>query len=231
MDNAQVTSQMAQINTVSGIEKLNTTVQGLSTPVRAAAGGAGRVAGRPRRDRRRQQAAASTDAGVGAGRLRARRPRRPVKVEILGAERRGRSTRSTSAPQSAGVHSFDWPAGANATTASGLTLPRHRDERQRQRRAATTLMRDRVDAVSTSGNSLQPRARELGHRARTARSRPSTDLDEPVKEQRHELPARSFRSQRVEQEPRGDRQQHRQRQHLRRQGRRAPSSPTSTPTR
>ncbi len=30
MDNAQVTSQMAQINTVSGIEKLNTTVQGLN---------------------------------------------------------------------------------------------------------------------------------------------------------------------------------------------------------
>src|SRR6186997_1208132 len=31
MDNAQVTSQMAQINTVSGIEKLNLTVQGLSS--------------------------------------------------------------------------------------------------------------------------------------------------------------------------------------------------------
>jgi flagellar basal-body rod modification protein FlgD len=30
MDNAQVTSQMAQINTVNGIERLNTTVQGLS---------------------------------------------------------------------------------------------------------------------------------------------------------------------------------------------------------
>ena len=31
MDNAQVTSQMAQINTVSGIEKLNNTVAGLAT--------------------------------------------------------------------------------------------------------------------------------------------------------------------------------------------------------
>lgn len=31
MDNAQVTTQLAQINTVSGIEKLNTTVQGLSS--------------------------------------------------------------------------------------------------------------------------------------------------------------------------------------------------------
>ena len=31
MDNAQVTSQMAQINTVSGIEKLNTTFQGLNS--------------------------------------------------------------------------------------------------------------------------------------------------------------------------------------------------------
>src|SRR3982751_1840811 len=31
MDNAQVTSQMAQINTVSGIEKLNSTVAALSS--------------------------------------------------------------------------------------------------------------------------------------------------------------------------------------------------------
>src|SRR5689334_25349991 len=31
MDNAQVTSQMAQINTVNGIEKLNKTVEGLSS--------------------------------------------------------------------------------------------------------------------------------------------------------------------------------------------------------
>ncbi|HEY4958521.1 MAG TPA: flagellar hook capping FlgD N-terminal domain-containing protein, partial [Caldimonas sp.] len=31
MDNAQVTSQMAQINTVTGIDQLNTTVQGLSS--------------------------------------------------------------------------------------------------------------------------------------------------------------------------------------------------------
>ena len=30
LDNAQVTSQLAQINTVNGIEKLNSTVQGLS---------------------------------------------------------------------------------------------------------------------------------------------------------------------------------------------------------
>jgi flagellar basal-body rod modification protein FlgD len=30
LDNAQITSQMAQINTVSGIEKLNTTVEGLN---------------------------------------------------------------------------------------------------------------------------------------------------------------------------------------------------------
>ena len=34
MDNAQITSKMAQINTVSGIDKLNTSVQGLSTQFR-----------------------------------------------------------------------------------------------------------------------------------------------------------------------------------------------------
>jgi flagellar basal-body rod modification protein FlgD len=31
MDNAQITSQMAQINTVNGIEKLNGTVEGLNS--------------------------------------------------------------------------------------------------------------------------------------------------------------------------------------------------------
>ncbi len=31
MDNAQMTTQIAQINTVAGIEKLNTTVEGLAT--------------------------------------------------------------------------------------------------------------------------------------------------------------------------------------------------------
>ena len=57
-----------------------------------------------------------------------------VKVEILDAARpRGRQ-RSTSAPQSAGAHSFDWPAGTARPTASGCTLPRHRHQRQRQRR-------------------------------------------------------------------------------------------------
>jgi flagellar basal-body rod modification protein FlgD len=35
LDNAQVTTQLAQINTVSGIEKLNTTVSGLSTSLLA----------------------------------------------------------------------------------------------------------------------------------------------------------------------------------------------------
>jgi flagellar basal-body rod modification protein FlgD len=35
LDNAQVTTQLAQINTVSGIEKLNSTVQGLSTSLLA----------------------------------------------------------------------------------------------------------------------------------------------------------------------------------------------------
>jgi flagellar basal-body rod modification protein FlgD len=35
LDNAQVTTQLAQINTVTGIEKLNTTVQALSTSMLA----------------------------------------------------------------------------------------------------------------------------------------------------------------------------------------------------
>ncbi len=36
LDNAQVTSQLAQISTVSGIEKLNTTIQAMASSFAAA---------------------------------------------------------------------------------------------------------------------------------------------------------------------------------------------------
>jgi flagellar basal-body rod modification protein FlgD len=49
MDNAQVTSQMAQINAVTGLEKVNESVKALGTQFAADAGDAGRGAGRPRR--------------------------------------------------------------------------------------------------------------------------------------------------------------------------------------
>ena len=89
MDNAQVTSQMAQINTVSGIDKLNTHGAGPVEPVRADAGAAGRVAGRPRR-----ASSPATSWSVAERRrprrLRARRRRRQRQGRDPRRRRRGR---------------------------------------------------------------------------------------------------------------------------------------------
>ena len=122
MDNAQVTSQMAQINTVTGIDKLNTHGAG---PVDASSCRCRRcraprwsattsiVAGNKLERRRRRRR---------PGRLRARQ-RRPTRSRSRSStpSGAGRATRSTSAPQSAGMHSFDWPPGT-ATSGSGLTF-------------------------------------------------------------------------------------------------------------
>src|SRR5688500_6206631 len=120
MDNAQVTSQMAQINTVSGIEKLNGTVQGLSTQfmqLQAVQGAAliGRdviVAG--------NRIDIDPQTAIGQGGFELAGPADAVKVEILAPSGAVMQTINLGA-EGAGMHSFDWPAGT-ATNASGLTF-------------------------------------------------------------------------------------------------------------
>jgi flagellar basal-body rod modification protein FlgD len=151
MDNAQVTSQMAQINTVSGIEKLNTTVAGLSSQfaqlqtVQGAAlvGHDVIVAG--------NRLAIDATAAVGQGGFELTGAADAVKVEILAPSGAVMQTINLGA-ESAGVHSFDWPSGT-ATSASGLTF-RVSATSGGVTTPATALMRDRVDAVSTAGNSF-----------------------------------------------------------------------------
>jgi flagellar basal-body rod modification protein FlgD len=55
--------------------------------------------------------------------------------------------------QSSGLHSFDWAAG-NYTNTSGLTF-RITATSGATTLTSTALMRDKVDAVSTSGSALQ----------------------------------------------------------------------------
>ncbi|MDQ6638622.1 MAG: flagellar hook assembly protein FlgD [Pseudomonadota bacterium] len=151
MDNAQVTSQMAQINTVTGIDKLNTTVQGLSTQfmqLQAVQGASlvGRdviVAG--------NKLSIDAAAGVGQGGFELANAADAVKVEILSPSGAVVQTLNLGA-EGAGVHSFDWPAGA-ATSASGLTF-RVSATSGGVATTATALMRDRVDAISTSGTTF-----------------------------------------------------------------------------
>ena len=151
MDNAQVTSQMAQINTVTGIDKLNTTVQGLSSQfmqLQAVQGASlvGRdviVAG--------NKLSIDDTAAVGQGGFELAGAADAVKVEILSPSGAVVQTLNLGA-EGAGVHSFDWPAGA-ATSASGLTF-RVSATSGGVATTATALMRDRVDAISVSGTTF-----------------------------------------------------------------------------
>jgi len=151
MDNAEVTSQMAQINTVTGIDKLNTTVQGLSSQfmqLQAVQGASlvGRdviVAG--------NKLSIDEKAGVAQGGFELANAADAVKVEILSPSGAVMQTLNLGAA-GAGVHSFDWPSGA-ATAASGLTF-RVSATTGAVATTATPLMRDRVDAISTTGTTF-----------------------------------------------------------------------------
>ena len=151
MDNAQVTSQMAQINTVTGIDKLNATVQGLSTQfmqLQAVQGASlvGRdviVAG--------NRLSVDAEAGIGQGGFELDGAADAVKVEILAPSGAVVQTLNLGA-ESAGVHSFNWPSGT-ATSGSGLTF-RVTATAGGVATKVTPLMRDRVDAISTTGTSF-----------------------------------------------------------------------------
>jgi flagellar basal-body rod modification protein FlgD len=149
MDNAQVTSQMAQINTVNGIDKLNRTVQGLNTQfvqMQALQGAA--LVGREvtvEGDR-----LAITDA-VGEGAFELAGAADNVKIEILGPAGQPIDTLNLGA-RSSGRQDFEWPAGKHGdgdnlrfrvTATSGAAAVQ-----------STLLTRDQVLSVSAGGDTL-----------------------------------------------------------------------------
>jgi len=149
MDNAELTSQIAQINTVSGIATLNTSVQGLSsqflqmqTLQGAALVGKDVIVPGNKLD---------IAEGVAQGGFDITSAADAVKVEVLSPAGKVVDTINLGA-QSSGNHSFNWPAGTytntdnlsfRVTATSGATTL-----------TSTALMRDKVDAVSTSGDAL-----------------------------------------------------------------------------
>jgi len=148
MDNAQVTSQMAQINTVTGIDKLNTTVAGLSSQfmqMQAMQGASlvGHDVIVPG-----NKLAVDETAAIGQGGFEITTPADAVKVEILSPSGAVVQTLNLGA-QGAGMHSFDWPSGT-ATDSAGLTF-RVTATTGGSAIASTALMRDTVNAVATNG--------------------------------------------------------------------------------
>ena len=159
MDNAQVTSQMAQIQSVSGIEKLNRTVEGLGAQFAqmAALQGASLV-GRDVIVPGNRLAA--NDAGLVQGGFDLASPADSVKVEVLNAGGRVIDTLDLGA-QAGGLNGFAWTPPAGVDPSLGATF-RVTARSGAAAVSATPLMRDRVDAVVAGGDSLTLELRASG---------------------------------------------------------------------
>lgn len=152
LDNAQVTSQMAQINTVSGVEKLNETVAGLNRQflqLQALQGAS--LIGRGvtvQGDRLHVDG-----SGGAAGGFELAGPADRVRVEVLNGAGRVVDTLDLGA-QTSGRHGFEWRAPAG--TAAG-TEYRFRVSASSGAAAVpnTSLMRDEVQSVSLVGDTLR----------------------------------------------------------------------------
>ena len=157
MDNAQLTSQIAQINTVSGIATLNTSVQQLSSQFlqMQSLQGASLVG----KDVIVPGSRLDIDAGVGQGGFELASAADAVKVEVLSPAGRVLDTLNLGA-QGSGMHSFDWAAAGYDNTAN-LTF-RVSATSGSTPLASTALMRDKVNAVSTSGDALMLELQRVG---------------------------------------------------------------------
>ena len=149
MDNAQITSQMAQINTVSGIQTLNSSVQGLNgqfVQMQALQGAA--LVGREITVAGNRMALAE---GVGRGAFEMATPADNVKVEVLNPAGRVVDTLNMGA-QAEGRHAIEW----NARNADPALVYRFRivATSGTQAVATTSLMRDEVQAISTTGSGM-----------------------------------------------------------------------------
>ena len=159
MDNAQVTSQMAQIQSVNGIEKLNRTVEGLGTQFAqmAALQGASLVGRDVIVPGNRL---VPNDAGLVQGGFELDGPADRVQVEVLNAAGRVIDTIELGA-QGAGRHGFEWtpPAGVDPATGSNFRVVAKNGTASV---SFTPLMRDRVDAVIAGGDTLTLELRASG---------------------------------------------------------------------
>ena len=164
MDNAQMTSQIAQINTVGGIEKLNTTVTSLLTAFNGMqAQSAQQLPGRSVLVAGNQLSLAN---GAATGGVQLAGDADTVNVDVLDAA--GQVLKTVALGKSgAGVRSFTWDgtdAGGN-TVADGSWRMRVTATANGQPVTATTLNAARVQSVSTQNGSTQLDLGSQGTRA------------------------------------------------------------------
>ncbi len=149
MDNAQVTSQMAQISTVSGLDKLNQSIGQMSALMLQAQSlqGAALVGKSVLVDGKDL----ITDAGgQGSGGFDLGRDAASVVISVADADGKVVDTIDLGA-QDAGRHSFDWQAPSGKAGRYSFTVSARNGE---QKVSATTLSADRVASVYTDGKQL-----------------------------------------------------------------------------
>jgi flagellar basal-body rod modification protein FlgD len=158
MDNAQVTSQMAQINTVTGVEKLNQTVAGLNRQFvqLQALQGASLVG----REVTLQGDRMHVEGGNAVGGFEITAPADRVRVEVLNGAGRVVDTLDLGA-QTTGRHGFEWKAPSATTEGSEFRF-RVTATSGTTAITSTALMRDEVLSVSLAGDALSLETRWSG---------------------------------------------------------------------
>ena len=157
MDNAQVTSQMAQIQTVTGIGTLDTTVKGLTAQFNQMQGlQSVSLVGR---DVSVAGSRLSFASGKGAGSFELASAADTVKLEVLTAAGGVIDTVQLGA-QGTGRQRFEWP-NANYDDSAGLKF-RITASQGTAAVSSTTFTQDKVMAVNTSGAKLQLQLQNLG---------------------------------------------------------------------
>jgi flagellar basal-body rod modification protein FlgD len=149
LDNSQVTSQMAQISTVSGIQTLNSTVSGLNSQFLQlqTMQGAGLVG----HDVALQGSALRQRSGVGDGGFELASPADSVKVQVTTPDGTVVNTIDLKA-QTAGRHSFNWnvPSSLQGSNLSFKVLATAGGKDV----SSVALQNASINAVSTVNNSL-----------------------------------------------------------------------------
>jgi flagellar basal-body rod modification protein FlgD len=158
MDNAQVTTQMAQIQTVQGVQTLNTSLHSLSgqflqMQTLQAASLVGKQVVVPGNQ-------LSVADGVGEGGFVLGADATAVKVEVLNPAGQVVGTMNFGA-QSAGAHAFTWTAG-NVDTRGAMTF-RVSAVNGSNAVESTGLMQDTVTAVGNAGGNLTLQLQNAGN--------------------------------------------------------------------
>jgi flagellar basal-body rod modification protein FlgD len=149
MDNAQMTSQMAQINTVSGIQQLNATLKGMSEQYSAMQGLQGTsLIGRQALVEGNRF---SFDGDEARGAMALSGPASQVAVDVMGTNGELIETVNLGALP-AGQHAFNWNAkGIDPARVAGFAV---RATEGGQAVTATPLTRAAVTAVSFTGGAM-----------------------------------------------------------------------------